>query len=109
MWKTKRAYKRPSHTSVPRSRAISGYIQVSSEFFMRVSLVCPLTLLFSAISAAQKPAEPLGFLVTSEWLARHLTDRELVVLEVDDAMDATRGHSHDKTTGHIPGAQYIAM
>lgn len=58
---------------------------------------------------AQKPADRSSFLVKPEWLAQHLNDRDLVVLEVDDAMDATRGHIHDKTTGHIPGAQYIAM
>ena len=76
---------------------------------MRASLFCISTFLLLATCAAQKPAEERNFLVAPEWLAQHLSDPDLVILEVDDAMDSTRGHAHDKTAGHIPGAQYIAM
>ena len=76
---------------------------------MRAKLVWLMILLIAVTAMAQKSVERSTALITSEWLAQHLNDRDLVVLEVDDAMDATRGHSHDKTTGHIPGAQYIAM
>jgi thiosulfate/3-mercaptopyruvate sulfurtransferase len=76
---------------------------------MRTVLACIMALLLAVSAAAQKSAVHPDFLVTSDWLAQHLSDRDLIILEVDDAMDSTRGHSHDKTTGHIPGAQYIAM
>ena len=76
---------------------------------MTTKILWMLTLILAASATAQKPADRPNFLVTPEWLAQHLKDTNLVILEVDDAMDATRGQSHDKTTGHIPGAQYIAM
>ncbi len=72
-------------------------------------LACIATVLLTTSCIAQTTPEFPNFLVTSEWLASHLHDKNLIILEVDDAMDDTRGHAHDKTTGHIPGAQYIAM
>lgn len=76
---------------------------------MRKHSVCLIALLLVTSALAQKPIDRSNLLVTPQWLAQHLNDRDIVVLEVDDAMDDTRGHIHDKTTGHIPGAQYIAM
>jgi thiosulfate/3-mercaptopyruvate sulfurtransferase len=76
---------------------------------MRTFSIGVAILFFAVTCAAQKSAEHPNFLVTPDWLAQHINDKDLIILEVDDAMDGTRGHAHDKTTGHIPGAQYIAM
>jgi thiosulfate/3-mercaptopyruvate sulfurtransferase len=76
---------------------------------MRLGFLCIAVLLLAIPAVSQKPLERVDLLVTPEWLGEHLSDHDLVILEVDDAMDAARGHSHDKTTGHVPGAQYIAM
>lgn len=61
-------------------------------------LVATLVLLASPLApAADRP----GFLVDADWLATHITDPRLVVLEV-------RYHPHRHTTvGHIPGAVQV--
>ncbi len=75
---------------------------------MRVNFIGVVIFVLALACTAQRAAHS-NLLVTPEWLAQHLNDHNLIILEVDDAMDSTRGHAHDKTTGHIPGAQYIAM
>jgi thiosulfate/3-mercaptopyruvate sulfurtransferase len=66
-----------------------------------------LLLAFSALLSAQAPAgsEPKlrkGMLVTTEWLAAHLRDPELVVLSVGSTPEF---YSH----GHIPGAKQVLL
>jgi len=67
------------------------------------SLIAFALLLLSTIASAQEkkssgPArEPM--LVTVDWLADHLKDPSLVLLQIGDKKD------YDK--GHVPGAQFL--
>ena len=60
-----------------------------------------LLLLFSVLATAA-PAVRSDMLVTTAWLAQHLNDSNLVILQV----------SRDRTAydaGHIPGARFVAL
>ena len=48
-----------------------------------------------------EPKVSASLIVTTEWLAKHLNDDTLVLLEV--------GEKPDYLAGHIPGAQFIAL
>jgi thiosulfate/3-mercaptopyruvate sulfurtransferase len=54
--------------------------------------------LVTGVMQAQKPARP-EMLVTTEWLAAHLKDPKLVILQFADEKDFA--------AGHIPGAQAV--
>lgn len=67
---------------------------------MNVRLLGSLFLLSLAASAA--PAVRTEMLVSTDWLAQHLNDPNVVILQV----------SRDRTAydaGHIPGARYVAL
>ena len=74
-------------------------IMPAKEPDMRMRTIVPgfITALLLAPSRAAEPSAPL--LVDAEWLAQHLTDRDLVVLHVGD-------HAEYRTE-HIPGARLI--
>jgi thiosulfate/3-mercaptopyruvate sulfurtransferase len=59
-------------------------------------------LLAAALTAAAAPAVRSDLLVSTDWLAHHLSDRSVVILQV----------SRDRAAydaGHIPGARFIAL
>lgn len=60
-------------------------------------LVVPIT----SIRAQGKPRVRESQIVSSEWLAAHLNDKSLVLLQV--------GEKDEYVAGHIPGAQFITM
>jgi thiosulfate/3-mercaptopyruvate sulfurtransferase len=63
--------------------------------------VFSLLISFSFIAVGQsKPARP-EMLVTTDWLASHLHDKNLVVVEVGPKQS-------DYDAGHIPGARFLA-
>jgi thiosulfate/3-mercaptopyruvate sulfurtransferase len=67
---------------------------------MKIRLLGSLFLLLLVASAA--PAVRSDMLVSTAWLAQHLTDPNIVILQV----------SRDRTTydgGHIPGARFLAL
>ena len=60
------------------------------------------SLLLSSLLAAAAPAVRSDMLVTTAWLAQHLNDSNLVILQVSrDRM------AYD--AGHIPGARFVAL
>ena len=65
----------------------------------KMLLFAPLLLALVGISFGQKPAHP-EMLVTTDWLAAHLKDPNLVVLQFADG-------EKDFSSGHIPGAQMV--
>ena len=76
---------------------------------MKVIFCATLILLFVVFSATSFQAAGLGkkpevrksMIVTTEWLADHLKDESLVLLQV--------GEKEEYLAGHIPGAQFIAI
>jgi thiosulfate/3-mercaptopyruvate sulfurtransferase len=73
-----------------------------------ISCLPALFLLISLASgfqaAAQKKAEPdvsTSLIVSTDWVAQHLKDHSLVLLQV--------GEKTEYTAAHIPGAQFIAL
>jgi thiosulfate/3-mercaptopyruvate sulfurtransferase len=73
------------------------------------ALVKPILRIFSTMAGlsllagpllAQNVRPPANPLVTTEWLAGHLTDPGLVILQIDGRRDAY-------TASHIPGAQFV--
>ncbi len=68
----------------------------------RTSLVFLLFLIFmlDARLGLPQPASPM--LVTTDWLAAHLGDASLVVLDIG-------GDSRSYYAGHIPGAEFLAL
>jgi thiosulfate/3-mercaptopyruvate sulfurtransferase len=61
-----------------------------------------MTLAFSpTYPAAKTPQIPKTLIVSTEWLAQHLKDDSLVLLEV--------GEKAEFTAAHIPGAQFIRL
>lgn len=64
-------------------------------------LVLTLTFLSSAQTTKKPTAESVrkDMLVTTDWLAKHLSDDSLVLLQV--------GEKDEYAAGHIPGAQFI--
>jgi thiosulfate/3-mercaptopyruvate sulfurtransferase len=77
---------------------------------MRRFLFVSLLLVVNSAVAQQKPAEAAAnsdsvrseMLVSTQWLAEHLKDPDVVLLHVADNM-------LDYKRGHIPGARYLAM
>jgi thiosulfate/3-mercaptopyruvate sulfurtransferase len=69
---------------------------------MRKSLLLiPILVAFITVSQAQKPAHP-DILVTTDWLAAHLNDENVVVLHL-----AKEKKQYD--AGHVPGARWISF
>lgn len=76
---------------------------------MRRFLFVSLLLVVNSAVAQQKPPEAANpdsvrseMLVSTQWLAEHLKDPDVVLLHVADNM-------LDYKRGHIPGARYLAM
>jgi thiosulfate/3-mercaptopyruvate sulfurtransferase len=77
---------------------------------MRRFLFVSLLLVVNSAVAQQKPPEAAAnsdsvrseMLVSTQWLAEHLKDPDVVLLHVADNM-------LDYKRGHIPGARYLAM
>lgn len=72
------------------------------KFIVRVAIVSLALAASMAVAAAQ---EKSSLLVDSAWLAQHLHDANLVLLQVSDPM----GGPGDFRSGHIPGAQEIGF
>ena len=76
---------------------------------MKVIFCAMLVLLFVIFSATsfqatglwKKPEIRKSMIVTTEWLADHLKDESLVLLQV--------GEKEEYLAGHIPGAQFLAI
>ena len=67
-----------------------------------LALLLPLFCCLLSTSAAVGAAGPRDSLVvTADWLAQHLNDPGLVILQV--------GEKESYDSGHIPGAQFIVM
>ena len=69
-----------------------------------IALLVATLLLLSFSTTAQSKDErrvPQSLIVSTEWLAQHLKDDLLVLLQV--------GEKDEYTTAHIPGAQFIAL
>jgi thiosulfate/3-mercaptopyruvate sulfurtransferase len=69
----------------------------------RVAAVLSLTCLgLALVTTAQTPASPRDQLVVSPaWLAQHLDDSDVVVLQV--------GERKTYDAGHVPGARFVAL
>ena len=67
------------------------------------AIVCSLALGLAALTAAPAAAPPPrdGLVVTTTWLAQHLTDPDLVLLHVGDRAE------YDAR--HIPGARFVSV
>jgi thiosulfate/3-mercaptopyruvate sulfurtransferase len=70
--------------------------------FARFTLALFAVTFFASAATAQEHAQ---LLVNSAWLAQHLHDANLVILQVKDPADKTA----DFSSGHIPGAQEISL
>jgi thiosulfate/3-mercaptopyruvate sulfurtransferase len=95
---------------------------MNSWRFLRslVALLALLTLVPTAAGAGPRPDAPvdaaMGSLVTAEWLAEHLGDPDLVVLDCtvtieateDGGMRAVSGRAAYRA-GHIPGAGFADL
>src|SRR5262245_23617515 len=66
---------------------------------MSVSILLTVAAAVLAAPRTTSPAEPLR--VSTHWLAEHLKDNNLVLLQV--------GSKEDYDAGHIPGAQFIQL
>ena len=64
------------------------------KFVYRLLILAALIITFSSTSSAQEK-----FIVSSDWLSKHLNDKNLVLLQVAREEDFNREH--------IPGAAYI--
>ncbi len=71
-------------------------------FHKSVILAIFLVLAASATSTRQRVPDTSRMLVQSDWLAQHLSDRNLVILHVG----ADRSSYN---AGHIPGARFLAL
>jgi thiosulfate/3-mercaptopyruvate sulfurtransferase len=60
------------------------------------------TVLAVALSASAAPATRHDMLVSTDWLAKHLTDANVVVLEV-----SANRNAYD--AGHVPGARFVGL
>src|SRR5579872_5686880 len=70
-------------------------------------VVLSLLLGAASLSFAQQSAAPVGvphpeMLVSTKWLADHLSDNNVVILHIADSQA-------DFKRGHIPNARYLAM
>jgi len=68
-------------------------------FSFSVSLIVFAALFVASARAAGDPKVRESLIVSSEWLATHLNDESLVLLQVGD--------KDEYLAGHIPGAQFI--
>ena len=59
-------------------------------------------IVLASIAGAEPSPDPVPFLVTTEWLANHLSDPKLVLLQIGDNSSKP---AYDQ--GHIPGAQFL--
>ena len=75
---------------MPKREDIKGYLPIW------------LTVWF-AIFAQTLRAEPV--LVTTDWVADHLNDSDVVLLDVRTT-DEYRGEPRERRSGHIPGARF---
>lgn len=69
--------------------------------FQVIAIVTALLTISSSVSAQQPGAAHPEMLVSTEWLAQHLKDPNLVILHVAEKKS-------DFNRGHIPGAHYLA-
>ena len=60
-----------------------------------------LAVLIPSVRAAGNPGVQESLIVSTDWLAKHLNDDSLVLLQV--------GEKQEYLAGHIPGAQLIAL
>jgi len=60
-----------------------------------------LVMLTGNASASGAPKVQESLIVSTEWLAAHLKDDSLVLLQVGD--------KDEYLAGHIPGAQFVAL
>jgi thiosulfate/3-mercaptopyruvate sulfurtransferase len=71
----------------------------------RISFALLATILLAALvptaQAARDPGVQESLIVSTDWLAKHLNDDSLVLLQV--------GEKAEYEAGHIPGAQFIAL
>ena len=67
----------------------------------RIVLSTTLILTSSFFAAAQTPKLNESLIVTTDWLAKHLNDDSLVLLQV--------GEKEEYTAAHIPRAQFIQL
>ena len=65
-------------------------------------MTAPLLGSFLALASISAAASRPDMLVSSDWLAQHLSDSKLVILHVS----ANRA-AYD--AGHLPGARFIAL
>lgn len=70
-------------------------------FSFGVSVIVFAALFVASAHAARDPKVRESLIVSSEWLATHLNDDSLVLLQVGD--------KDEYLAGHIPGAQFITM
>ena len=67
-----------------------------------VLLALTLVLMFaSAVSAADDNKVQSSLIVSTEWVAKHLNDDSIVLLQVGD--------KDEYLAAHIPGAQFVAL
>ena len=68
-----------------------------------IAIVVVACALWSSVEAQQQNSEKVrdSMIVSTEWVAKHLNDRSLVLLQV--------GEKDEYVAAHIPGAQHIAV
>jgi thiosulfate/3-mercaptopyruvate sulfurtransferase len=71
------------------------------KFSFAVTVMIFAVLLVASDRAADDPKVQESLLVSTEWLASHLNDDSLVLLQVGD--------KDEYVAGHIPGAQFITL
>jgi thiosulfate/3-mercaptopyruvate sulfurtransferase len=69
-------------------------------YFTLPIIILALTLI-SPVQAVGRPKVENSLIVSTDWLARHLKDDSLVLLQV--------GEKDEYTAAHIPGAQFIQL
>ena len=69
--------------------------------WLGVVVALTLTLLTEKANAGNDPQVRKSLIVSTGWLAEHLKDDSLVLLQV--------GEKDEYTAAHIPGAQFIAL
>ena len=71
------------------------------RLFLAVLAMILLVVLIPSTQAAGDPKVRESLIVSTEWLAKHLNDDSLVLLQV--------GEKEEYLVGHIPGAQFITV
>src|SRR6476469_5790479 len=67
----------------------------------RIILITTVIFTSSFLAPAQSPKLNESLIVTTDWLAKHLNDDSLVLLQV--------GEKDEYMASHIPGAQFIQL